>query len=219
MFSLWTRFLPFSVYFTVLIAVGGILDMPIHPQDWLLLWKQVAQSATTVKTSNNWYRQNLKNHKDHIWTRTILHFIFLVKLGHPLEMTQHQDKSTIWGISQILTLFFSFAWCSLSIPCRSDLRTRAPVLPPAHMATDKEIASLLNVRKASWGNYSEVMSADIDVGYMSTSDKLGVVLSPNQSFCCDGCDSGVNVFAWWHHVVFNPIDTQLHTVAVLVHPQ
>ena len=81
----------------LLIAVGGILDMPIHPQDWLLLWKQVAQSATTVKTSNNWYRQNLKNHKDHIWTRTILHFIFLVKLGHPLEMTQHQDKSTIIG--------------------------------------------------------------------------------------------------------------------------
>ena len=191
----------------LLIAVGGILDMPIHPQDWLLLWKQVAQSATTVKTSNNWYRQNLKNHKDHIWTRTILHFIFLVKLGHPLEMTQHQDKSTIWGISQILTLFFSFAWCSLSIPCRSDLRTRAPVLPPAHMATDKEIASLLNVRKASWGNYSEVMSADIDVGYMSTPDKLCVVLSPNQSFCCDGCDCGVNAFAWWHHFVFNPIDT------------
>ena len=117
----------------------GILDMPIHPQDWLLLWKQVAQSATTVKISNNWYRQKLKNHKDHIWTRAILHFIFLVKLGHPLEMTQHQDKSTIWGISQILTLFFSFAWCSLSIPCRSDLRTRAPVLPPAHMATIEKL--------------------------------------------------------------------------------
>ena len=26
------------------------------------------------------------------------------------------------------------------------------------------------------------MSADIDVGYMSTPDKLGVVLNPNQSF-------------------------------------
>ena len=57
----------------------------------------------------------------------------------------------------------------------------------------------------------EVMSADIDVGYMSTPDKLCVVLSPNQSFCCDGCDSGVNVFAWWHHVVFNPIDTHRRT--------
>lgn len=60
------------------------------------------------------------------------------------------------------------------------------------------------------------MSADIDVGYMSTPDKLGVVLSPNQSFVV----MDAIVVSTYLPDDIMLCSTQLtHTVAVLVRLQ